>query len=52
MRKLKTVDIIMLLVHGSPGIIYSARAQNLPRKEHFLPPDSYTDVCISVDKNC
>ena len=34
------------------GIIHLLRLQNFPKKEHFLPPDTNTFVCVSEGKKC
>ena len=33
-------------------IIHLVRTQNFSKKWHFLPPDTYTDKCVSGGKKC
>ena len=34
------------------GVIYLVHLQDFPKNQHFLPPDTYTYVCVSGGKKC
>ena len=34
------------------GVLRKQNTPNFPKNKHFLPPDTYTHVCISGGKKC
>ena len=49
---LNSLVIGQKMANPKTGVSRKQSTSNFPKKEHFLPPDTYTYVFLSEDKKC